>query len=164
MQFISDLSKEHIDFLEPSEGLFPSEQERTKPIYDEMQEFHPNTLLKTIPMAWGCDRALKRFEDLVDIVDRSGVDGAPLHLKIKAYHPDVASGVRQKTALKQPGITELLMPRGWYLKSIDPDGKRPFGEVKHLVVKRAHQQCECQCARAARLARHITLMQKACPC
>ena len=31
------------------------------------------------------------------------------------------------------------MPRDWYLKSIDPDGKRPFGEVKLQDVKRAHQ-------------------------
>ena len=31
------------------------------------------------------------------------------------------------------------MPRDWYLKSIDPDGKRPFGEVKLEIVKRAHQ-------------------------
>ena len=31
------------------------------------------------------------------------------------------------------------MPRDWYLKSIDPDGKRPFGEVKLQIVKRAHQ-------------------------
>ena len=31
------------------------------------------------------------------------------------------------------------MPRDWYLKSIDPDGKRPLGEVKLQVVKRAHQ-------------------------
>ena len=54
MQFIADLSQEHVDFLEPTDGLFPSQQELTKPIYDEMQEFHPNTLLYTIPMThWG---------------------------------------------------------------------------------------------------------------
>ena len=26
------------------------------------------------------------------------------------------------------------MPLDWYLKSIDPDGKRPFGEVKLQIV------------------------------
>ena len=109
------------------------------PIYDEMQDFHSKTLLYTIPMACRCDQALKRFEDLVDIVDRCGVDGAPLHLKIKAYHADVAIGVREKSGLKQSHITELLMPRDWYLKSIDPEGKRPFAEVKKQIAKRAHQ-------------------------
>ena len=28
--------------LEPTDGLFPSKQELTKPLYDEMQEFHHN--------------------------------------------------------------------------------------------------------------------------
>ena len=139
MQFISDLSDEHIDFLEPTDRLFPSAQVLTKPIYDEIQDFHSKTLLYTIPMLLACDKALKRFEDLVDIVDRCGYDGAPLHLKIKAYHADVANGVREKSSLKQSDIKELLMPRDWYLKSIDPDGKRPFVEVKLQIVKRAHQ-------------------------
>ena len=97
MQFISDLSDEHFDFLAPWDGLFPSKQELTKPIYDKIQDFHPNTLLYTIPMAWDNPQSDKRFEDLVDIVDRCGYEGAPLHLKIKAYHADVASGVRQKS-------------------------------------------------------------------
>ena len=88
-------------------------------------------------MVWVCDKALKRFEDLVDVVDRCGYDGTPLHLMIKACHADVANGVREKSSLKQSDIKELLMPRDWYLKSIDPDGKRPFGEVKLQVVKRA---------------------------
>ncbi len=32
------------------------------------------------------DRSFERFEDMVDFVDRSGVDGAAVHLKIKVYH------------------------------------------------------------------------------
>ena len=66
-----------------------------------MQDFHSKTLLYTIPMAWDLKESDKRFEDLVDIVDRCGYDGAPLHLKIKAYHADVATGVSEKTTLKQ---------------------------------------------------------------
>ena len=78
----------------------------------------------------------------MDVVDRSRVDRAHLHLKIKAYHADIASGNRQKTLLKQQDIAEaaerLLMPWDWLLKDIDPEGKRQFSEVKALVVKRAH--------------------------
>ena len=35
--------QERITFLErePTDGLFPSKQEPTMPIYDEMQDFHP---------------------------------------------------------------------------------------------------------------------------
>ena len=111
MQFISDLSDEHFDFLAPWDGLFPSEQELTKPIYDEIQDFYPNTLLYTIPMLLACDKAVKRFEDLVDIVDLCGYKGAPLHLKIKAYHADFSNSVREKSTLEQSDIKELLMPR-----------------------------------------------------
>ena len=51
MQFITDLSQDHFNFLKPTKGLFPSTQELTKPIYDHMQEFKSNTLLYTIPMS-----------------------------------------------------------------------------------------------------------------
>ncbi len=90
-------------------------------------------------MSIGCDRALPRFKELVDYVDRSSVDRAALHLKIKACHADVVRGESQKTKLKQLEIVELLVPLQWYLKHLDPDGKRPFREVKELVVWRAYQ-------------------------
>ena len=139
MQFIADLGDEHVAFLAPTGGLFPSKQVLCKPVYDEMQDFHSKTLLCTIPMAWDKPEADKWFEDLVDTVDRCGYEGAPLHLKLKAYHADVASGVREKSRLKQSHLTELLMPRDWYLKSIDPEGKRPLAEVKTKIEKRALQ-------------------------
>jgi hypothetical protein len=66
-----------------------------------MQSVHPKTLLCTLPMSTVGDRSLERFEDMVDFVDRSGVDGAAVHLKIKAYHADVARGDQEKTKLKQ---------------------------------------------------------------
>ena len=88
-----------------------SQQELTKHIYDLMQEFHSKTLLYTISMSVGCDRASKRFEDLVDVVDRCDLDGTPLHLKIKAYHAEVARGDRQNTQLKQSEIVDLMIQR-----------------------------------------------------
>ena len=36
-------------------------------------------------------------------------------------------------------IGDLSMPRQWYLKDIDPDGKLPFAEVRAQVVKRTYQ-------------------------
>ena len=113
MQFIADLSKEHFDILKPTDGRFPSKAILTKHIYDRMQAVHPKTLLYTLPMSTIGERSLEKFEDsdLVDYADRSGVDGAAVHLKIKAYHADVARGDREKSKLKQCELIELLMPR-----------------------------------------------------
>ena len=36
-------------------------------------------------------------------------------------------------------IGDLSMPRQWYLKDINLDGKLPFAEVRAQVVKRAYQ-------------------------
>ena len=62
MQFISDLSKEHFDFLKPTEGRFPSKGVLTKHIYDSLQDVHPKTLLCTLSMFVIGDKALARFE------------------------------------------------------------------------------------------------------
>ena len=58
---------------------------------------------------------------------------APGHLKIKAYHVDIARGDTQRPGLKMDDIITMAVPRQSYLKSIDPDGTRPFEEVKAEV-------------------------------
>ena len=60
----------------------------------------------------------------------SGEPGAPLHLKIKAYHVDIARGDAPRPGLKLDDIITMVVPRQSYLKYIDPDGTRPFEEVK----------------------------------
>jgi hypothetical protein len=62
MHFMSDLSKEHFDFLKPTEGCFASKSVLTKHMYDRMQDVHPKTLLCTLPMFVIGDKALARFE------------------------------------------------------------------------------------------------------
>jgi hypothetical protein len=126
MQFIADLSKEHFDFLKPTDGHFPSKAILTKHIYDRMQAVHPKTLLYTLPMSTIGERSLERFKDLVDFADRLGVHCAAVHLKIKVYHADVARGDLEKSKLKQCELVELLMPQLWYLKHLDQDGTKPF--------------------------------------
>ena len=59
--------------------------------------------------------------------------GAPLHLKIKAYHVDIARGDAQRPGLKLDDIITMVVPRQTYLNYIDPDGTRPFEEVKAKV-------------------------------
>jgi hypothetical protein len=142
MQFISDLSKENFDFLKPTDGLFPSKFMLTKHIYDRMQAVHPKTLLCTLPMSTVGDRSLERFKHMVDFVNRSGVDGAAVHLKIKVYHANVVRGDREKSKLNQSDLVELLM-----LPAVVPEAPRSrrfrrhktFREVKEEVARRAHQ-------------------------
>jgi hypothetical protein len=130
MQFISDLSKEHFDFLKPTEGLFPSKGTSTWHIYDRVQDVHPKTLLCMLLMSIIGDKTLERFEHLVDFVDRSCVEDAAVHL-------DVARGAQEKSKLKQCELAESLMPLQWYLKHLDLD-RTNFWEMKEEVTRRAH--------------------------
>ncbi len=72
----------------------------------------------------------------MDLIDRYCIDGAAVHLKIKAYHADVARGDLVKSKLKHFELVELLIPLQWYLKHLDPDGKKTFREVKGEVSGR----------------------------
>ena len=54
--------------------------------------------------------------------------GAPLHLKIKAYHVDIARDDTRRLGLKLDDV-----PLQSYLKRIDADGTRPFEDVKAYV-------------------------------
>ncbi len=147
MQFISDLSKEHFDFLKPTDGLFSSKGVLTKHIYDCMQDIHPKSLLCTLPMSVIGDKTLERFEHLMDFVHRSGADGTAVHLKIKACHTNVAREDQEKSRLKQCELAELLMPLQWYLQHLDPDSTKTFREVKEEVARRAQQYYDLIIAR-----------------
>ncbi len=61
-----------------------------------------------------------------------------IHRKIKAYHDDIARG--DTTAVKLPAseVRKILIPRQWYLQSLNSDGKRPFQAVRAEIVRRAH--------------------------
>ncbi len=72
-----------------------------------------------LPMPIIGDKSLERFKHLVDFVHRPDVDGAAVHLKIKAYHADVAREDREKFKLKQCELVELLMQLQWYLKHLE---------------------------------------------
>ncbi len=58
-------------------------------------------------------------------IDGSGDEDAP-HLKIKAYHDDIARGNTQAIKLNALEVMKILIPRPWYLKSLNADGKRQF--------------------------------------
>ncbi len=71
-------------------------------------------------------------------IDGSSDEDAPLHLMIKAYHDDIARGDTQAIKLNASEVRKILIPRPWYLKSVNPDCKRPFAAVRAEIVRRAH--------------------------
>ncbi len=71
------------------------------------------------------------------------------------------TGRSKGSKLKQCELVELLMPLQWFLKHLDPDCTKPFGEVKEDVARRAQQyydliaregEKEALCARAPKQA------------
>ncbi len=62
----------------------------TKRIYDQLQEFDQNTLLYSVLLDVTQGNSQLEWEEIVTRIDGSGDEDAPLHLKIKAYHDDIA--------------------------------------------------------------------------
>ena len=71
--------------------------------------------------------------------DRSGEPGAPLHLKIKAFHVVIARNEARRPGLKLDDIGSMAVPRQVYLRRIDPDGKRSLKDVKKEVKVMAYR-------------------------
>ena len=74
--------------------------------------------------------AQAEWETIAIRIHKFGEPGAPLHLKIKAYHVDIARDEAPRPGLKLDDIINMVVPRQSYLKRIDPDGTRPFADVK----------------------------------
>ena len=81
--------------------------------------------------------AQAEWDAIADRIHESCESGAPLHLKIKAYHVDIAREDALRPGLKLDDIISMVVPRQSYLKRIDPDGTRSFADVKAEVTKMA---------------------------
>ena len=62
-------------------------------------------------------------------IRRSGESGAPLHLKIRAYHVDISRYDTEGPGLQLNDIGTMVVPRQSYLKRIDPDGTGRFEDL-----------------------------------
>ena len=63
----------------------------------------------------------------------AGEPGAPLHLKIRAYHVDLSRGAVERPGLILEQIGSIVLPRLSYLSRIDPDGTRPLEDLRAEV-------------------------------
>ena len=69
----------------------------------------------------------------------AGEYGAPLHLKTKAYHVDIARDDARRPGLKLDDIGSVVVPWQLYLKRIDADGTWSFEDVKAEVRAKAYR-------------------------
>ena len=79
------------------------------------------------------------WDAITERIHMSGASGVPLHLKLRAYHVDIARGETKPPGLKMADILSMVVPRQKYLRPIDPDGTRPFKEVKAEVKAMAQR-------------------------
>ena len=91
---IEQLGQEHRVLLtKHAANLFPAKQYITKRIYDKLQSVHYLTLHLAVTFTAIRSKQLAAQNEWDAIVERiymAGESGAPLHLKIKAYHVDIA--------------------------------------------------------------------------
>jgi ribosomal protein S6E (S10) len=113
----------------------------TKALYELMQDAHPKTLSCCVVAKAQRGTANDGKGRKLNVrIEAAGEPGAPLHLKIKAYHMDVEGGA-ESAGFPMEEIAVLLMSRQWYqyLNAIDPQGTRPTDDVIKEVTKRATQ-------------------------
>ena len=114
----------------------------TKRIYDKLQSVHYLTLhLSVILVAKVAKKqsAQKEWDAIMERIRRSGESGAPLPLKIRAYHVDISRDDTEGPALKLDDIGTMVVPRQSYHRRIDPDGTRRFEDVKAEVTTTARR-------------------------
>ena len=99
VKFVADIGTENQDFLKRTDGLFPSTGVMTKRIYDQLQEFDWDTLRYSVVILVGHNNSEREWDEIVMRIQGSGDEDAPLHLKIKAYHDDIARGDTQAIKL-----------------------------------------------------------------
>ena len=134
---IEQLGREHQTFLAKTvANLFPARQVFTKRTWDKIQSVDDRTLLlsvvtSTIPSKQNAVQC--EWDAVAERIMRSGEPGAPLHLRLRAFHVDIARNEARRPALKLEDLASMVIPRQSYLRRIDPDGKRPIEDVKKEV-------------------------------
>jgi hypothetical protein len=81
--------------------------------------------------------AQAEWDAIVDRINQAGEPGAPLHLKIRAYHVDLSRGAVERPGLILEQIGSIVLPRLSYLRRIDPDGTRPLEDLRAEVRTQA---------------------------
>ena len=130
------LGEEHRDRLrrEGDCNAFIRNPTATKSMFDAVQAVHPKTLSACFVMSTATSKANPDvlFRDMVRSVMESGTAKSPLRLKIVAYHDDrLREGATLPLELLE--LKQVLMPRQWFLKQLDPKGELSVPELLELL-------------------------------
>ena len=72
------------------------------------------------------------YRVLIEVVMKRGPSNAALHLKIAVAHEDrMREGV--DVQLKLSNLKMVFMPRQWFLKQLDLEGKLSVPKLRHIL-------------------------------
>ncbi len=112
VSLIDQIGTNHHTLLSKHEpNLFPSRQYLTKWIYDEMQTAHYNTLRFSVLISSVQGKKQTDWDEIAERIHNAGEPGAPLHLKIKAYHVDLVRGDVERQLMILEQIAAMAIPR-----------------------------------------------------
>ena len=91
-----------------------------------MQTAHYNTLRFSVLNSSVQGKKQADWDAIAERIHRAGEPGgAPLHLKIKAYHVDLNRGDVEPPGMILEQVASLAIPRASYIRDLDPNGTRP---------------------------------------
>ncbi len=102
-----------------------------------MQTAHYNTLRFSVLIASVQGKKQADWDANAERIHNAGEPCAPLHLRIKAYHVDLACRDIERPGMILEQIADMAIPRPSYLQHIDPDGTWPFEDVRREVKAQA---------------------------
>ena len=123
----TQLGEEHIERLRKAcnANAFIREPKPTKEMYDAVQNMHPKTLSACFIIMASTSTSKRNvdiiYRGMMEQVMESGHPRALLHLKVLAYHHDLAAQ-GDAPPLELLDLKTVLMPRQWLLKKLDPAG------------------------------------------
>ncbi len=107
-------------------------------MYHVVQAIHPKTLRACLILATCTSKRDPEigFRDMMDTVMESGPPGSQLNLKVLAYHED-SLRAGDPPPLDLVDLKQVLMPRQWLLKKLDPRGNLTVPVLRDVL-----QQCD----------------------
>ena len=132
VHFIRCLGAEHENFLKEqgTPGAFTRDPVPSKALWDVVQGVHLKTLSCSIVTVAQHGMADADWLETCDSVLVAGFEDAPLHLRLVAWHEDIASSGEPTSTMRIESMKVILMPRQHLLRRLDPDGDKPVDDVR----------------------------------
>ena len=127
----TELGEEHMNRLRKAgnANAFNRKPKPTKEMHDAVQDMHPKTLSAYFIIMASPSTSKRNVDiihrDMMEQVMESGRPRAPLHLKVLAYHHDLAEQ-GEAPPLELLDLKTLLMPGSGFSRNWIPPARSPF--------------------------------------